>query len=297
MVTIAIFLFFNLNHSKARFALLAIIITFTIIFFGKQFSGKKLKVTFIHVGQGDATLIEFPNGKTALVDAGNKGFGFDAGKRYVDPVLKYYGVSRINWLIGSHPHSDHIGGFEYILKNYEVDTLVINEFKAKSKIYNRILQYSRQNSIYIKYVDEGDIIIPDKQTRMYVLHPDTTFETGSPHSGQSVNNSSLVLKLLHGKNSFLFNGDAEIEIEKALLNYGGFLDCDVLKVGHHGSKTSSSKEFLSLAKPEMAIISVGKRNKFKHPAPVTIRKFRNLGIEYYRTDQVGAVVIESDGQS
>ena len=297
LVTSGIFIFFNLNHFRARLALIAIFTVFAMLFFGNQFLGKKLKITFIHVGQGDAALIEFPNGKNALVDAGNKGFGFDAGKRYVDPVLKYYGISRINYLIGSHPHSDHIGGFEYILENYKVDTLVLNEFRVESKIYNRILRKSRQKDIFVKYADEGDIIIPDKQIRIYVLHPDTTFETSSPHSGQNINNSSLVFKLVHGKNSFLFTGDAEIASEKALLSYGAFLDCDVLKVGHHGSRTSSTKEFLALAKPEMAIISVGRKNKFKHPSSVTLKRYENLGIQVYRTDQVGAVVIESDGKT
>jgi len=297
LVTNAIFFFFNLNNRKARLALLGVFAIFTVMFLGKQFSAKQLKVTFIHVGQGDATLIEFPNGKNALIDAGDKGFGFDAGERYVNPVLKYYGISRINYLIGSHPHSDHIGGFEYILENFKVDTLVINEFKAKSKIYKRILQTSEQKGLFIKYADEGDIIIPDNQTRIYVLHPDTAYENSNSHSGESVNNSSLIFKLQHGKNSFLFNGDAEIDSEEAILNYGSFLDCDVLKVGHHGSKTSSSEQFLSIAKPEIAVISVGKRNKFKHPSAVTLKKFRNRGINFYRTDEAGAVVIASDGKN
>ncbi|KAA3613184.1 MAG: DNA internalization-related competence protein ComEC/Rec2 [Calditrichaeota bacterium] len=297
LVTIGIFLFFNAKNSKARLAFLAVTALFLFLTIGTNFQGKNLKITFIHVGQGDAALIEFPNGKNALVDAGNKGFGFDAGERYVDPVLKYYGISKINYLIGSHPHSDHIGGFEFLLDNYFVDTLVMNEFKVSSKIYKRIISKSKQKGVFIKYADEGDIIIPDIRTRIYILHPDTTFETSGSHGGQTINNSSLVFKLMYGNNSFLFSGDAEVESEEAMQNYESFLDVDVLKVGHHGSRTSSSKEFLELVKPEFAIISVGRKNKFKHPAPETLEKFSNLGIEFYRTDQIGAIVIESDGHT
>jgi competence protein ComEC len=296
LISMAVFFIFNLKVLKARLALLAILSFFILNFLVGIIAENKLRITYIHVGQGDATLLEFPNGKNALIDAGNKGFGFDAGERFVNPVLKYYGISRINYLIGSHPHSDHIGGFEYILANYTVDTLVINEFKAKSKIYKRILNTAKDNKVFIKYADEGDIIIPDKRMRIYVLHPDTTFERNDSHAGHTINNSSLVFKILHGKNSFLFTGDAEFESERDMLNYGSFLDSDILKVGHHGSKTSSGDRFIDQVKPEIAVISVGRKNKFKHPAPLTLAKFKNRGIKFYRTDQVGTLVFESDGQ-
>lgn len=297
LIIISIFLVFNVNHSKARSGLIGLAIIATLVYFGNSFISKYLKVTFINVGQGDAILIHFPNDKTTLIDAGNKGFGFDAGKQYVDPVLKYYGINHIDYLIGSHPHSDHIGGFEYILKNYEVDTLIFNRFHVNSDLYTNIVNLARRKKIFLEHLEAGDMINADQHTRLYVLHPTNRFEHGNEHSGDDINNSSLVIKLVYGKNSFLLDGDAENAAEHALLRYGTFLDCDLLKVGHHGSGTSSGNEFLNIANPEYAVISVGRKNKFKHPSPLTLVKFEKRHIPVYRTDICGAVIFESDGKS
>jgi competence protein ComEC len=241
--------------------------------------------------------LRFPNDNVALVDAGNKGFAFDAGQRYVDPVLKYYGISKIDYLIASHPHGDHIGGFEFILSNYRVDTLVINAFPMQSKLYQRILKLAKQKKVFIKVVDRGDIIYADSRTRLYILHPAQQFLHHNNMSGEVVNNTSLVIKIVHGKNSILLNGDAEFAAERSLVKYTSFLDCDILKVAHHGSKTSSSDLFLDWAKPGWAVISVGKKNKFNHPSPGTLLKYAGRKIPVLRTDISGAVVFESDGKN
>ncbi len=297
MVSIAIYLLFNLSNSKSKKAFIYLVLFALIIRFLSYTKTNKLLMTFIHVGQGDATLLQFPNGKTALIDAGNKGFGFDAGKRYVDPVLKYYGINKINYLIGSHPHSDHIGGFDFIMSNYLIDTLVFNNIEVNSGLYQKLLKKAKRKNIAFLRLDSGDILPIDRQVRFYVLHPSDNFENVNTHSGSSINNSSLVFKLVHGKNRILFTGDAEMESEHALLNYKDFLECDLLKVGHHGSKTSSSLEFLNFVKPDYAIISVGKNNKFKHPSFSTLSRYAQLAIPAFRTDLNGALVFESDGRN
>lgn len=295
LIVIVILLIFNISIPRARLGLMAIITFLILTSLIQKTNAGKLKLTFINVGQGDATLLQFPNDKIALVDAGNKGFGFDAGERYIDGVLKYNGINELNYLIASHPHSDHIGGFEYIIKNYDVDTLIFSKFHYNSRLVKRILSLAKQKNIAIKMLDAGDLINVCQQTRIYVLHPTYTFEKSSSTSGEAVNNSSIVLKLIYGKNSILLNGDAEKDAELAMCRYKSFLDCDLLKVGHHGSNTSSSIPFLNLAKPESAVISVGRHNKFNHPSPVTILKYNQRKIHLYRTDISGAVEFESDG--
>lgn len=255
-----------------------------------------LRVTFIHVGQGDAVLLQLPNGKTALIDAGNKGFGFDAGARYVGPYLKYLAIDKIDWLIASHPHSDHIGGFEHVMEAFEVDTLLINEYKVPSKMYARLLNTAQKKKIAIKQLDRGDKLKLDSNMRCYILHPSDSYERRVSKHGKDINNSSFVFKVVYGAHSFMLSGDAEHEAEEALLGYGSFLESTILKAGHHGSKTSSSAAFIDFVKPKHAVISVGKKNKFKHPSPSTLTKFINRGVPIYRTDRLGAVIFETDGR-
>lgn len=295
-VSIGIYLLFNISNSKSKLAFLYLALFVGFLIFSRFQDQNKLRVTFIDVGQGDASLIQFPTGKTALIDAGNKGFGFDAGKRYVDPVLKYYGISEITYLIGSHPHSDHIGGFGYIMNNYLVDTLIFNEVDVSTNLYKNLLDIADKNKIIIKRLNAGDMLNADESVRMYVLHPPDQFENITNQYGASINNTSLVIKLVHGNTSILFSGDAEVESEHILLRYGDFLDCDLLKVGHHGSKTSSSSEYLKYITPDYAVISVGRNNKFKHPSISTLTRFAQFCIPALRTDLNGAIIFESDGK-
>lgn len=295
-ISVAIYLLFNISNKKNRIAFLYISSAFIFIVFSNYFRLNTLRITFIDVGQGDAALVQFPNGKTALIDAGYKGFGFDAGMRYVDPVLKYYGINTINYLIGSHPHSDHIGGFGFILDNYPVDSLIFNEVEMTSNLYKDLISKANHKKIPVIGLGSGDILNIDQRVRIYVLHPSDYFENVNTHVGASINNSSLVLKLQHGKNSILFCGDAETESEQELLKYNNFLDCDLIKVGHHGSKTSSIPEFINKISPEYAVISVGKNNKFKHPNESTLLRFAQLRIPALRTDISGAVIFESNGK-
>ncbi|MCB0283870.1 MAG: DNA internalization-related competence protein ComEC/Rec2 [Calditrichaeota bacterium] len=296
LVSIIIFFLFTINKAKSRQIILITVLFLTTYTFIIHPDQNRLRLTFINVGQGDACLIEFPNGKSALVDGGDKNFSFDAGERYLQPVLKNLGITKINYLIGTHPHSDHIGGFEYILQNFAVDTLALNGLEASSGLFKRIINLAQNKDVFKKIVRKGQVLIPDPTIRLYVLHPDGPDTEEETDSGKEINNSSIMLKLVYGNTSVLLNGDAETEAENQILKYGSFLDCDIMKVGHHGSVTSSSEMFLDLARPEIAIVSVGHKNKFKHPGLKTLQKFASRNIKLLRTDLSGALVFESDGE-
>jgi len=257
----------------------------------------RLRVSFINVGQGDAALLEFPNGKNMLIDGGDRNFSFDAGEYYVAPFLQTRGVRHLDYLLGTHPHSDHVGGFISLIRNFEVDTLILNEFVIHTKLYTHLLQTARRRHVVLRHRQSGDILSVDHKLRVFVLHPTDRFEHGAGQEGELINNSSIVLKVLYGKTSFLLTGDAQGLAETAIDRYGAFLNCDVLKVGHHGSLTSSAPAFLKWARPKYAVISVGRNNKFHHPGKLTLWRLAHFGADVLRTDRVGAVLFESDGQN
>ena len=201
---------------------------------------------------------------------------------------------RINYLVASHPHDDHIGGFIGILEYIPVDTLVMSRYKFKSKIYTEILDLCHVYDIPIRYVGRGDQLYPDSTCRVYILHPDSAHTRFIRGNGAECNNSSLVMKVQYGRNGILFTGDLEIEAEPELFGYKDFLECEIIKIGHHGSKTSSSFEFLKFVQPLVGVISVAKKNTFKHPSPGTLQRLRNMHIRTYLTSRTGAQVFYID---
>ncbi len=256
----------------------------------------QLRVTYLDVGQGDACYIEFPNGQNMLVDAGDANFGFNAGAWYLEPYFKYRGVTRLTYVLITHPHSDHMGGLDYLFDKMRVDTLVLNELRVKSGLYRRLLAKAARHGIAIRHWQRG--------TRrhiggsaLYVLHPTDAGEHAVDPHGKEINNSSIVFRLLYGKTAFLFTGDAEIPAERMMTGFGAFLQSDVLKVGHHGSRTSTGDEFLERVNPRLAVISVGRKNKFKHPSAENIRRLSRRGARVLRTDRVGAIMLSSDGRA
>jgi len=285
-------------HKKARRAsYITIFLIIATIGHSYFTNGKYLNVSFINVGQGDAALIEFPNGKTMLTDGGDRNFSFDAGAFYVAPFLHYKGIDHIDYLLGTHPHSDHIGGFISVMQNFDVDTLILNEFVVHSKLYKKLLQTAAERHVVIRHLQSGDRLNADRKTRIYILHPTDRFEKGAGVAGEIINNSSIVFKLVYGKTSFLFTGDAQGLAEKTIDRYGRFLKCDILKVGHHGSITSSAYPFLNRARPKYAVISVGRHNKFHHPGKTTLKRLSRIKAEVLRTDRVGGLLFKSDGQT
>lgn len=251
---------------------------------------KTLDVLFMDVGQGDAALVRFENGQTMLIDAGQKNHFQDSGEEMVLPVLRAMNIKHLDWVVMSHPHSDHIGGLVTVLEQIPVDSIWDTHLDYDSWTYNHILELTQEKHIGYRKLIRGEINRIDENTAIQVLAPDTTF---IKHE-RNVNNSSIVMKLIHGQNSFLFTGDLEHEGDAFLLTYGSVLKSDVLKVGHHGSITSTTEAFLELVKPDWAVVSVGEKNKFKHPSPVVMNRLKEMVPEIRRTNYDRAVWLRSD---
>jgi competence protein ComEC len=212
------------------------------------------------------------------------------------PLLKYYNIDRIKYLVGTHAHSDHIGGIFSILNLVPVDTLVLPDYPNESSLYSKILLSAKDKNIPILFKKRGDFLYPDSSCRIYILHPYGPFLYKHDQSGHEVNNSSIVMKIQYANTAFLLTGDMETDAEQHLFKYNSFLNTNVLKVGHHGSKTSTDEEFLSYIRPEYSIISVGRFNKFFHPSRQTVNRLIANQAHPLRTDHFGGLVFQSNGQ-
>jgi competence protein ComEC len=255
-----------------------------------------VQISFIDVGQGDAAFLSFPNGKKMLIDGGDRSRYWDNGARVLLPYLQASGALHIDYMVGSHAHNDHIGGFLYLLEHLDIDTLVLSPYVYNSFLYRQVREKASLNGVFLKTVRRGDQLWPDRNCRVYILHPDSQFAAVKNLSGKACNNSSLVIKIQYGENAVLFTGDLEKEAERPVLSYGDFLESEVLKVGHHGSLTSTSDSFLQQVDPIAAIISVGEKNRFKHPSSWTLYRLRKHGSKPLLTSKQGTInlLIEPD---
>lgn len=240
-----------------------------------------LKVHFIDVGQGDSTLIE-TDGRFMLIDAGER----DQGDTVVS-YLKAQGVVKLDYVIGTHPHSDHIGGLETVIREFDIDKIILPEKEHTTKTYEQLLDAIADKDLKITLPKVGD---------SYKLG-EASFRIIAPNRdyGDNLNNWSVGLRLAYGENSFLLCGDAQKEAEKDMGANGLNLKADVLKLSHHGSNTSSSEEFMDLIRPEYAVISCGKNNDYGHPHKEVLEMLNKRGIKVLRTDQLGTIVAVSDG--
>lgn len=240
-------------------------------------------VHFIDVGQGDSELIISGN-KTVLIDAGEKEYGTK-----VTEYLKKYNITKIDYVIGTHPHSDHIGGLETVINNFEIGEIFMPKIKddlvPTTTTYLNLLKAIKNKGLKISSGEFGQRINLSKSE--LILYPPQKDYDG-------LNNYSIVTKLIHGKNTFLLTGDAETIEEKDLINSSADLKADVYKAGHHGSSTSSSSAFLKKVKPQICVISVGEGNKYRHPSDVAIKRMSEYTENIYRTDLLGTIVIVSD---
>ncbi len=285
-----LYFFFNLKTYGwfKTFLLSCLPFALLIISFSQKTMGD-LKVTFLDVGQGDAAFLEFPNGKTMLIDAGNASRYWDYGEKTILPFLQSAGILNINYLVGSHAHNDHIGGFLYLLEKITIDTLVLSSYQYHSNLFKDLKARSLQNHICLKTVYKGDQLYPDPNCRVYILHPDSVFSCAVNFSGTECNNSSLVIKIQYGENGILFMGDLERQGEIPAMAYDFFLESEILKVGHHGSVTSTSDYFLEKINPIAAVVSVAKKNKFSHPSPLTLERLHKQGARTFLTSHEGTV--------
>lgn len=247
-----------------------------------------LAVHFIDVGQGDSILIQTPTGDTMLIDAGEKGY-----EKTVCDYIDTYGDDTLEYVVATHPHSDHIGALDNVINAYTVSNVIMPRL---------------QESITPTTAAYRDLLSAVKKSKAKVISakPGYTFALGNGvctvlapvEQTDDLNNMSVVLRLDWGETSFLFTGDAETAEEKTILKskYADLVNTDVLKMGHHGSGTSSSAAFLKAASPTYCVISCGTGNDYGHPHTQTLKKLEKLQIDPLRTDLLGSIRIYSDGQ-
>ncbi|MBI4698411.1 MAG: DNA internalization-related competence protein ComEC/Rec2 [Nitrospirae bacterium] len=273
--------------SKAKWRLLPIIIVIGLYLAGPLLYKENFRITFIDVGQGDSSLIELPDKRVMLVDGGT--YEPDMGQRAVAPYLWSKGIRKIDYLVLSHAHPDHFGGLIYIMDNFRVGEIWLNGKKAlEIDTFSKKMQEKRIPS---KILKRGDVLEAENY-KIYVLHPYNEFYAGSSRGEFSdQNSSSLVLKIESNEAAILLTGDIENNAEEDLIHLGKWLKSDILKVPHHGGRTSSSDEFLMSVSPKVAVASVGKANSFNHPHEETIERYKYAGIRLYRTDMDGAVTV------
>ncbi|MCH7965336.1 MAG: DNA internalization-related competence protein ComEC/Rec2 [Bacteroidetes bacterium] len=294
---IALFIYFIGRYkTKLAIVILLILTISNVILFSflddeELLPENQLSVLMVDVGQGDSFIIKFPNNKTALIDAGEATFYFDYGERVILPLLNYLGIEKIDYGFVSHLDLDHYGGFVALILEDRIGEIYKPALDTSLTKDLKFEKFLKNKNIPITYYDKQSLEIGN--CKVYIL----TNKEESEFYSLSSNNRSGILKIVYGESSFLFTGDAEKRVENILIdNYQSFLDVDVLKVGHHGSKTSSYDEFLQYTSPQYALISAGIKNKFGHPAQNVISKFKSNNVKILRTDKNGAVLMVSNGE-
>ena len=239
---------------------------------------KGIKITYFDVGQADSILIQ-TNNENMLIDAGNNSDGSN-----LVAYLKNEEINNFKYVVGTHTHEDHVGGMDDIIYNFNIEHFYMPDVISTTKTFEDILD-----------------ALENKQVRFETPNIDDTFNLGEAtikiiyvgKDSNNLNNTSIVLKLKYKNAEFLFMGDLEKDIEKQLLDKD--IKADILKVGHHGSNTSSSKEFIEKVKPSISIISVGNNNKYNHPNKSTLDILNKNNSRVLRTDELGTIIVTSDG--
>ncbi len=299
-----IWFLFGLKRKHAAFPALALCVfgaADVAYWTHSRFFQDDLSITIVDVGQGSAAIVEFPEGRTALIDGG--GFYdndiFDVGQRIVAPLLWRKKIMTVDFLFLTHPNSDHLNGLLYIAKHFKVQRIMTNNEPADTRGYKELLEIVGVEKIDMPRFSEvlGEYDFGD--ARLKVLYPPPDFmEKAKTDSWRDENSNSLVIRVEKGDFSCLFTGDITSESEAELVTmYGKALKSDVLIAPHHGSATSNSMPFIKAVYPDAVVISAGWRNRFHHPAPDVVKRYEKIGAKIYRTDLNGAVRFRSDGRS
>lgn len=240
-----------------------------------------LTVHYIDVDQGDAIFIELPNKQTILIDAGEASKG-----EIVTKYIKNLNYDKIDYLIGTHPHTDHIGGLAYIINNFTIENIYMPKVNSTSKTYENLLNTILQKDLRVITAKSGISILNTEELSINIIAPTKDYS--------NLNNNSAVIKIEYKEKSFLFMGDAETQSENDITSD---ISADVIKIGHHGSDTSSGQSFVNKVKPKYVIVMVGNNNKYDHPKLAIINRWSNIGAKIYRTDLNGSIVVTTDGSS
>ncbi len=240
-----------------------------------------LKIYYLDVGQADSILIS-NNNHNMLIDAGNN----EDGPKLVKYIKEELNITKFDYVVGTHPHEDHIGGLDDIINNFEIENILLPEVTTTTKTFEDVLDCLANKNL--------DITIPVIDSTFKLGEADlSVIYTGT--DDENLNNSSIILKMIFGNYSYLFTGDAEKEVEDSILRKN--INVDVLKVGHHGSSTSSSESFLNKVTPSYAIISVAKENSYNHPSKETIDRLKKYTNNIYMTSELGTILLTSNGKT
>ncbi|MBQ1814601.1 MAG: MBL fold metallo-hydrolase [Ruminococcus sp.] len=242
----------------------------------------KLIVHFLDVGQGDAIFIELPNGKTMLVDAGENYHG-----QGIIDYVQTIGYHKLDYVVATHPHEDHIGSMPYIVRNFEIGSIYMPDVTANTATFESLLKTIKAKGLRVKNGRTGVHIIKDGELTADIIAPDKPDES-------NLNNSSIVLLLTFGNVSYLLTGDAET---KELNAIRADMHATVLKAGHHGSKTSTTQTLLKKISPCVTVISCGKNNDYGHPHAEVLKMLKSVNSSVYRTDRDQTVIVATDGSS
>ena len=248
------------------------------------------QIYYLDVGQADCQFIELPSGETILIDAGDRGTADE-----LPGYLRELGVTDIDILIATHPHADHIGGMADVVENFDIGKIympkVADSQIPTTKTYENLLQAVQDKGLQITQAQGGMTILEQDGTKLEFFSPNR-------EEYSDLNDYSIVTKLTYGDTSFLFTGDAEEEPEQDMLSRSAYdLSSTVLKMGHHGSSTSSTEAFLDAVNPQIAIISCGQDNDYGHPHEETLEKLQDRQITTYRTDEQGTILATTNGQT
>ena len=242
----------------------------------------EMEVHFIDVGQADCALLA-SGGHFMLIDGGNND---DA--EHIVTYLQNAGVKKLDLVVGTHPHEDHIGSLDAAIEAFDIGAVYMPDVSADTETYRDVLDAVKGKGLQLQHPVPGDVLD-------FNGLPVEIFGPVKEYS--NLNNHSIVLRVSVGETAFLFTGDVEIEGEYDILEQGFDISADVLKVSHHGSSGSSVEEFLAYTDADYAVISVGEGNIYDHPEAVTLKRLQNYGMEIYRTDEQGTIVCDTDGKN